>query len=549
MSLLCVLYLQALLGCGSRAYADSLTPWGVSPSAALSHAPHEWLRVMAEAGATTVRGYDYRRGKDGLRVYRDAGFAVTGILMWSPGKPRRFPIDDLDGFARYVTKQIGTFGDYIRHWEVWNEPPNGTTDTSAASYAKIVATAHRTAKALDAQQQIGLATKSVHIRFLADAISHGARDRFDFISLHPYETAALLPQGWELPFLGIAGNVRAMLRALDPGKQHVPIWFTEVGVELGGRAGAHLGETHQADTLVKIYTLGLAQGIGHIHWFDPRDSEGKQHGLLRRDGSQRPAYRALSTLTHALGKKPAWKGFVELSANSYGFLFGARGADVLVAWTRVDANDKEELVLPQPVSSIDFARGREEKVERVELSAAPLLLRAAADSKTAAAWRAKTTTTVPASWLCTVEGQTVQLVAGKRACGLHMVEPPRSEQVAGNAELSLSGRSVARFAVDPQLIGYGDRALEVSAVVRGHGRGKAGFNLKYEADRPLDRVDDNGMVGAGKWNHVHGDAPSTFRWRINDARFVGKYGVNLAIDCDSRKFCDFSLLRLSVRKL
>ena len=502
---------------------------------------------MAEAGATTVRGYDYRRGKDGLRAYRDAGFAVTGILMWSPTKPRRFPVDDLDGFRRYVTKQVGTFGDYIRHWEVWNEPPNGTTDTSAASYAKIVQTAYQTAKALDPKLQIGLAAKSVHIRFLADAIAAGARNKFDFISLHPYETAALLPQGWELPFLGIAGNVRAMLRTLDPGKRDVPIWFTEIGVELG--SVAQLAEAAQAATLVKIYTLGLAQGIDHIHWFDPRDSEGKRHGLLRRDGSQRPAYRALGTLTRVLGKKPAWKGFVELSANSYGFLFTGRGGDVLVAWTRADVKDKEALALPQPVEVIDPARGTQANMERVELEHAPVLLQAAADSKAASAWRSKASASVPAAWLCSVEGQTVQLVAGDRTCGLHMVEPPRADQVAGSAELSLAGRSAARFAVDPQLIGYGDRALEVTAVVRGHGRGKAGFNLKYEADRPLDRVDDNGMVGARGWNHVQGDAPMTLRWRIKDARFVGKYGVNLAIDCDSRKFCDFSLLRLSIRKL
>jgi hypothetical protein len=545
-----VVILQAwLLGCGSRAYAESLSPWGVSPSAALSNAPQEWLSAVSEAGATTVRGYDYKRGLAGLEAYRKAGLGVTGILMWSPGKPLKFPVDDLAGFRRYVTNKASMFGGYIKHWEVWNEPPNGTTDKSAASYAKIVAVAHDAAKAVNPQLQIGLAAKSVHIRFLAEAIAAGAGDKFDFISLHPYETAALLPQGWELPFLGIAGNVRAMLRASNPSKHDVPLWFTEIGVELTGRHVSKLGEAVQAATLVKIYTLSLAQGVGHIHWFDPRDSEGKHHGLLRRDGSRRPAFRALSTLTRALGKKPEWKGFVDLGAHSYGFLFAGRQGDVLVAWARPHATRAQEVTLPTAATKIDFTTGAQSSAERVELDSTPLLLRAAAGSKTSAAWRSQSSAGLPASWLCTTQDHALQLVAGEPDCGVHMADPAQVMHVAGTAELSLSGRSGARFAVDPQLIGYGDRALEITAVVRGHGRGKPGFNLKYEADRPLERVDDNGMVGAGHWNHVQGEAPMTLHWTVKDARFVGKYGVNLAIDCDSRNFCDFSLLRLSVRKL
>jgi hypothetical protein len=73
--------------------------------------------------------------------------------------------------------------------------------------------------------------------------------------------------------------------------------------------------------------------------------------------------------------------------------------------------------------------------------------------------------------------------------------------------------------------------------------------LKYETDRPLTRVNDYGMIGASGWNHIQGDAPTTLRWTVKDARFVGKYGVNLAIECDSSKYCDFSLLRLHVKKL
>jgi hypothetical protein len=337
-----------------------------------------------------------------------------------------------------------------------------------------------------------------------------------------------------------------MLRALDPGKQNVPIWFTEIGIELSAKDLSPLAEARQAATLVKIYTLSLAQGISQISWFDPRDSEGKHHGLLRRDGSRRPAHRVLSALTRALGDKPQWRGFVDLGPSSYGFLFRGKSDEVLVAWARPDARAKAELSWPDSVALTDSASGAQRAAARIPLTTTPLLLQAAAESKTAVAWRAKASTAIPASWLCRAPGVTVQLIAGEPPCGLHMIDMPAAQ---GGKELSLAGRSVAKLAVDPQLIGYGDRALEITAVVRGHGKVKGGFNLKYEADRPLDRVDDNGMVGAGSWNHVQGDKPTTLRWQIKDARFVGKYGFNLAIDCDSRKYCDFSLLRLSVRKL
>ena len=530
------LVLVIVAGCQGHAFADS--PWGVSSSSALSANPQEWLEAMKAAGATRVRGYDYRRGIVGLTPFRDAGVAVTGILMWSPKRPRSMPVYDIEGFRSYVLQTVRTYGSYIKHWEVWNEPPNGTADTSPASYAKIVAVAYDAAKSVDPKLQIGLATKSVHLRFLEEAISAGAKGKFDFVTLHPYETAELLAEGWELPFLGIGANLRAMLRAKNPDKQNVPVWFSEIGVEVGRKRD----EAQQAASLVKIYVLALAQHIDHIHWFDPRDSEGKHHGLLRRDGSKRPAYHALGALTRALGRKPELKGFLSLTEHSYGFLFKGRDGDVLVAWMRPGA--PASAALPLVASSVDFTTGKAGKLNQLVLTGEPVLLLAASESNTALSWRAKAATTVPAAWSCS----SPHFSAGEPQCGVHIVGPAQVTQGASGAEISLAGRNGARFAVDPQVIGYADHKLEISLVVRGHGRGEPGFNLKYEAERPLTRVNDNGMVGAGGWNHIRGEEPTTLRWTVDDARFVGKYGINLAIECDSSKFCDFSVLRLNIKK-
>ena len=72
--------------------------------------------------------------------------------------------------------------------------------------------------------------------------------------------------------------------------------------------------------------------------------------------------------------------------------------------------------------------------------------------------------------------------------------------------------------------------------------------LKYESRQPMASADGHGMVGTGTWNHVEGDAPVTFTWTIDDARFVGKYGANFAMSCDSPEFADFSVLSVEIRR-
>lgn len=543
---LCATGMASVLMSVACAHADGASPWGVSPSAALSTAPDEWVQSMVAAGVTAVRGYDYRRGKAGLATFRDAGLDVSAILAWHSESRPGLPVDDIPEFQSYVRQTLRTYGEYIKYWELWNEPPNTTGDPVGANYGRVVAAAYDAAKAADPAIQLGLAAKSVHIRYLAEAITGGAKGKFDFISLHPYETAALLAEGWELPFLGIVGNVRAMLRDSNPEKADVPVWFTEVGIEADARSSLS-SEEQQADLLVKIYVLSLAQGVSHVHWFDPRDSEGRHLGLLRHDGSERPAYKALATLSHALGAKPLFEGFVEIAADTYGFLFAGRQADSLVAWSH--SGKPHKLVLQGEVTALGRSPGERRNVLSPTIAARPLILSAPGDSAVAQDWRQRATASVPQAWSCAEREGKAVFVPGRRACGLHLARDANASVRPRQSGLNLAGTTGAAFAVDPQYVGYSDQALEITAVVRGHGRGDPGFNLKYEAGRPLSVVDDNGMVGVAGWNHINGERPVTLRWLVKDARFVGKYGINLRVDCDVPQHCDFSLLSLSVRKL
>jgi hypothetical protein len=111
----------------------------------------------------------------------------------------------------------------------------------------------------------------------------------------------------------------------------------------------------------------------------------------------------------------------------------------------------------------------------------------------------------------------------------------------------LSARKELRFAVDPLFQGFSSQNIEVVVTLRSHGSDDAGFNLKYESSGP--GLDEHGMRRAGGWSSLRGERPVTLRWKINNPSFVGKYGANLSIDCDSVRYCNFGILSVIINKL
>jgi hypothetical protein len=146
-------------------------------------------------------------------------------------------------------------------------------------------------------------------------------------------------------------------------------------------------------------------------------------------------------------------------------------------------------------------------------------------------------------------GRSASFAAGKPTRGIHMIDPTAVKMFRGTPEIDLTGTTGARFAVDPSFLSYDTVPIRVTAVVRGFGRGSPGFNLKYEYSGPVRAADDHGMVARGAWNSIQGDKPTTLSWDIPDPRFVGKYGANVWLACDSSAHSDFSVVSVSVTKL
>jgi hypothetical protein len=534
----CLLSLTAAV-----ARAEPSSGWGVSPSAALSYNPKEWATRMADAGIGWVRGFRNGSELEGVQPMREAGMSICGILMWSPTKPQRFPVSDLAGFRQYVIDRVKKYRGVVAHWEVWNEPPNFTEDKSPASYAKVIAAAYDAAKSVDPNVKIGIASKSIHLQFMADSIRAGAQDKFDFVTLHPYEMAGMLPQGWEGPYLGIVASVRAMLKDVNPAKADVPIWFTEVGLAVNEAEPSAVTEIAQADGLIKLFTMGFAQGVTRIHWFDPRDSEGLTLGLLRRDGSSKPAHRALTQLSGALGARPKFLGYVTFAKNTFGFLFEGLKRDVVVAWAKPE--QCRMLSFDEPVTVLYPEGAKNDDCRNISVDTRPIIVAAARDSAVAKSWRAASLKTRP-SWDTGTEPKSVALHAGQGPLGVHIVGPVTQRCSNGRCEYDLSTRNSVRFAIDPLFQGYQSQALEVVLTLQPHAGNMAGFNLKYESRGA--NLDEHGMRRAGGWTSVRGTRPVVLRYKIVDPSFVGKYGANLAVDCDSVRYCDFGILSVIINK-
>lgn len=526
------------------------SPWGVSPTAAQARTPEAWSPAMAAAGVTTIRGFNISAGPSGLQPLIDSGITVTGILQWSPTTPSTLPTAALPAWRAYVADTIRQYKGQVQHWEVWNEPPNFTADRSPISYGAIVAAAYDAAKAVDPSVQIGLAAKSNHVNFLAQAIDGGAANKFDFITLHPYENAGLLTQGWEGQFMSIAPRVRTMLLDRKPARADVPVWFTEVGVAVAGANTAGVTPQVQADLLTKIYTMSLAQGVARVYWFSPRDGDGMTLGLTTADASPRPSYSALRALSGTLGARPSYRGWMQPDGTYHGFVFDGPAGTVLSAWA--PTGRPVTLTLPVPVDRVDPRTGATTTVSTVTITDAPVLLVAPTHSNQSQAWQAAAAANAGKAFAWSGDhagAASVSLTAGSDPQGVFMLGAPAATVFNGVAEWSLAGRNGASFTVDPAFLSYTTTPIRITISMRAHGDGDPGFNLRYESSAPLASADGNGLVNSSLgWHRVASTSQYEKTWTIPNPRFVGVYGYNFALATDGPSHAQFSIQKVTVSR-
>ncbi|HWB61066.1 MAG TPA: hypothetical protein VG733_16415, partial [Chthoniobacteraceae bacterium] len=466
----------------ASAQSTTPNPFGIGADNQTSQAWNKWLPQMSSIGLTEVRGLrcgwgdvEPEEGKwawDRLdNQLRDAGAQhvnFTGLFVYltkwdTKDKPGGLPINALPEWSEYVTQTVKHIGGRVKYYEVWNEPPNFTNNAPASDYAKVVAATYNAAKAADPNCLVGLAAQSNNVNYLYQAIRAGAKDHFDYVTLHPYEILGSAGNGSEAVYMSIVPTMRKMLAAEDPAKVNVPIWFTELGTEIND----HISPDDQAHALVKAYTMGIGQGVSCIQWFECMDGDSGKMGLLDRDGKPRPAYTAMAQLVKQLGQHPDYLGWILLNNQDYGFVFKGSTSNVLATWAPPGVTDNVNL--GQPVQIIDPISGAETTAATCALTNAPVLISGAPQNLVAQAQANKNR---PFPWGGDyTNAKSVSITMGARNVekGLHtMSGATLAADVSAYGGSARSGAIPGGnvFVIDPNFLSFTTVPIEITVVVR-----------------------------------------------------------------------------------
>lgn len=543
--------------------AQEMSPFGIGGCHIRSRSTKDlerWIPQMASIGVQELRSiatswgavepqqgtFDWRNLDQQLDYLAQHHIRTGGLLLGSPGwntldEPGSLPVNHLAGWANYVSEIVKHANGRIQRWEVWNEPPNFTgKDQTPADYAKLVIAAYDAAKAADPSCRIGLAAKSAHVNYLEQVIQAGAKDHFDYITLHPYEVLDGIAdnKGTEPIFMNIVPVVRKMLAAQNPAKANVPIIFTELGCDARQK-----GADTQAHTLIKAFTMGVAQGVQCIQWFEGMDGDSGPMGLIDGKAKPRPALTAMAQMIEHLGQHPRYLGWVLLNEKHYGFVFHGTKGSVLIAWSHHD----DEIRFGRAVKLVDPLTGQSSTSDHHALTEAPIIALDVPEElvKQAEANRAK-----PLPWggdYSKAKSVSITMDGEQQERGLHTL----SGEALAKAVIAYGGSARAGnvpggnvFVVDPGFLSYTSEPIEITVVVRrNEANDNAGFKLVYESARGFKTAKPGWLtVPDNKQWH-------TFRYQIDDAQFVNYWGYNFSLVSDGNVFNKYYLQSVTVTKL
>jgi polysaccharide biosynthesis protein PslG len=516
-----------LLACAQDPLDES--PWGLAPSHASSWGIANWAPTLAETGVRWIRGFNQEQPDKALAVSEKSGYRMCGILAWSPkGEKFSFPVNHIPAWEAWITELLTKTKGRVKYWEVWNEPPNFSESKSPKDYGKIVASAYKTAKAVDPKLQIGLAAQSVNLSFLAEALDAGAAGNFDYVTVHPYEVMDMVDRGWEAQYMSIVPTVRKLLADKSPTKKDVPIIITECGTTVEKQ----FTQERQADQLVKVFILSLAQGVKRIHWFEGIDGDSGPFGLIAGGNGSAPkrlSFTALTQLIKTLGHAPKPAGWWVLDGQHFAFAFEGAEGPVVVAWAAHGATSR--LSFGSKVRVVQPRTGATSEAEAVELTNAPVLILGVPAAKLA---ESRAAAAKPFPWGGDYTGATsVSWDGGAGAKGLHPIG-----DVKGGDVSSMGGVS---FTVDPNFLSYTTVPIRIAVKLRRNGEKAAGFNFGYEAT--------SGFKGGFGWYTIpEGKEWTTKTWTIKDPQFVGKFGYHFSFNSDSTQHSAYSIQSVTVTK-
>jgi polysaccharide biosynthesis protein PslG len=237
---------------------------------------------------------------------------------WDRGVPAYAPRDPRD-YADALSFLVHRYGPGI-DWEIWNEPNLSDffiAPDRPAAYAALLRKAHDAVKAADPTATVvGGSLSRADAGFTEVVYQHDAQGTFDAWSVHPYAGGrSPLDPGGGTARPSFAHGVPAVREAMLRHGDDKPLWLTEVGwntsaVRDGPDWANGVDEQTQAQYLDLAFRAARAWSyVGVVVWYALEDRRADlaaplaNYGLLRADGSPKPAFDVFSFHATALARE------------------------------------------------------------------------------------------------------------------------------------------------------------------------------------------------------------------------------------------------------
>lgn len=229
---------------------------------------------------------------------------------WANGvDDTRTPPRDPRDYAAAIGWAAQRWGSVVDAWEIWNEPNSSSFFRGAdpSTYADLLCAAYDSVHRNDSTSQVVFGgTQYNDDAWIAQAYQAGAKGCFDVMATHPYLGPSDAPPGTpddgHIYTLRHVRAVRAVMRRFD---DRSPIWATEYGwsahANTGGEDPWERGVTSREQARYAVRALQIFKRdypyVRKAFWYNEwstatGDPQQDGYGMLRRDLSPKPVYRA-----------------------------------------------------------------------------------------------------------------------------------------------------------------------------------------------------------------------------------------------------------------
>jgi hypothetical protein len=240
---------------------------------------------------------------------------------WGRGVQRYTPVNPSD-YADALAFMVARYKGKVAAWEIWNEPNSDDyfkANDPLGSYAALVKAAYPAAKAADPNAVIVAGSlMDSDFAFTEELLKRGVGGNFDGWSVHPYsgDQSPLDRADDRWIKTSFVRGVPAVRETLLRHGQDVPLWLTEFGWSnctfRGGEKWQNCVSEGTQATHLKLAFEQMRNWsyVKAAYWFNMQDTSDapderlENYGLLRIDGSPKPAYNAFAQAARDLGNGP-----------------------------------------------------------------------------------------------------------------------------------------------------------------------------------------------------------------------------------------------------